>query len=139
MSSYKSADQNFGRIRIFACFCHTALPALTFTWPHPGYLLRQAGLHGKNPQKFEFCQNFGPHFCTTSSFSLWLGLSFVITTLFLPKIQGQHISQFAMPTDQTRFMNQINSIKAICDATQIYVMYLWFSYSKNVLECIELF
>ena len=30
-------DQNIGKIRIFARFCHAALPALTFSRPYPGW------------------------------------------------------------------------------------------------------
>ena len=46
------------------------------SWP-----LRQAGLHGKSALKCEFFQNFGPHFCTTSSFSLWIDFIFHTDTL----------------------------------------------------------
>ena len=53
----------FGRIQIFAWFCHTALPALTFTWPYPGM--------AKARENSNSAKNFGPHFCSTSSVSLW--------------------------------------------------------------------
>ena len=56
---------NFHAILLYFPACLNFYTAIS--WP--------ARLHGKSARKFEFCQNFGPHFCTTSLFSIWRDFS----------------------------------------------------------------
>ena len=82
MRSYKSEDQNVWQNSIFRAILPYCLACLNFytaiSWP-----LRQTRLHmAKVRENSNSAKHFGPHFCTTSSFSLWLDFQMCRSWLF---------------------------------------------------------